>query len=181
MALLKSLRQAQATALVSLGVSLILPKALEPAKAQQKILSLEDTRHRGNYRRDVEAVIRQVRQAPTHHRMLSENFHTLAHGVLDYESDLLPSILVVLHPLTALDGREIDEALSLGLRDGVYSLNPEGIWILLLACKPFDCQLVIERMIGEQFESHLVGWRKIGERTDILSAIDAMHESYWLN
>ncbi len=173
----KSLRLAQATALVKLGVSLILPRALEPGTMKQRILSLEGTRHRGPFRRDVEAVIRQVRLVPTHQRMLSENFRTLAHSVVDYESDALPSTLVVLHPLTAVEGRKIDKSLSLGLRDGVYTVSPEGIWILLMACKPFDCQLVLERVIGAQFESLLVGWRKIGKSIDILSAIDAMHES----
>ena len=173
----KSLRLAQASALVKLGVSLILPKVLEPAKMEQKILSLAGTRHRGNFRRDVEAVIRQVRLVPTHQRMVSENFRTLAHSVLDCESDSQPSTLVVLHPLTTIEARKIDESLALGMRDGVYTVNPEGIWILLGACKPFDCQLVLERVIGAQFESLLVGWRKIGKSSDILSAIDTMHES----
>jgi hypothetical protein len=56
----------------------------------------------------------------------------------------------------------------------VYCVHPDGIWILLMACKPLDCQFVLERVLGQRFESLLAGWRKIGKGKDILSMIHAM-------
>jgi Cellulose biosynthesis GIL len=171
----ESLRLAEVSALIKLGASLVLPGALDAALARQKLLSLEGTRYRGNFRRDVEAVIQRASLAPSHQRIESENFQSFAHSVIDSEGDSRPHTLVVLNPLTAREGLEIDKSLSLGLRDGVYAVNTEGIWILLMACKPLDCQVVLERVLGPSFESLLVGWRKIGRSGDILSAIDKMN------
>jgi Cellulose biosynthesis GIL len=170
----KVLRLAQASALTKLGVSLILPRTCDSATVRHKILSLEGTRYRDSFRRDVETVIRQARLAPTHQRMAGENFRNFAQQVVNSDGYSLPQTLVVLHPLTARESRVIDESLALGLRDGVYTVNPEGISVLLLACKPLDSQCMLERVIGPQFESLLVGWRKIGKSVDILGAIDAM-------
>ena len=174
----KSLRLSQSTALMKLGVSLILPKALDPALVRQSIVGLEGTRYQGKFRRDVEEVLRQARQMQTVQRMTEEEFRTHAQCVLGAGFSPLPHTLVVLHPLTARESKDIDTALSTGLRDGVYTVQPEGIWLLLMACKPFDCQPVLERVIGSQFENLLIGWRNIGNSIDILSAIYAMHENF---
>jgi hypothetical protein len=173
---LKALRLAQVLALMKLGVSLILPRACDAITVRQKILSLEGTHYRGDFRRDVEAVIRQTRLAPAHQRLEREDFRTFAKGLVNSDGYPLPHTLVVLHPFTGCESRVIDASLALGLRDGVYTVNPDGISVLLLACKPLDCQGVLERVIGPQFESLLVGWRKIGKSVDILGAIDAMQE-----
>ena len=174
----KTLRLSQSTALMKLGVSLILPKSLDSALVRRSIIDLEGTKYQGKFRRDVEEVLRQARKMQTHQRMTEEEFRTHAQNVLGAELSPLPHTLVVLHPLTARESKDIDTALSTGLRDGVYTVQPEGIWLLLMACKPFDCQPVLERVIGSQFENLLIGWRNIGNSIDILSAIYAMHESF---
>jgi hypothetical protein len=172
----QTLRLAEVRALMRLGVCVILPKALVLADARQKLLSLEGTRYRNDFRSDVEIVLRQACPELSSRRMVSEDFVAFAHSVVALENNALPNTLIVIHPLTSREAREIDALLSKGFRDGAYVVRPEGIWLLLLACKPFDCQGVLERLLGSQFESLLVGWRKIGKSADILRTIDHMHD-----
>jgi hypothetical protein len=173
----KTLRLAQASALIDLGVSLILPRNMRSTEARQKILELVGKSYQGRFRRDVEFVIKQSRPEPARQRMTNEEFRAFAHELFDAKSNSIPHTLVVLHPLTSREGRDIDEALSKGLRDGVYSIHSDGVWLLLMACTPFNCQSALERFMGPEFESLLVGWRKIGKDDDILRAIDVMQDS----
>jgi hypothetical protein len=79
---------------------------------------------------------------------------------------------VVLHPMTGSGAEAITSSLAQGLRDGIFFAHPEGIWILLMACKPLDCQTVLERVLGQRFEGLLVGWRKMGKPADILKEVN---------
>jgi hypothetical protein len=170
------LRLTETRALMKLGVSLILPKDLALAEARLKLLSLEGSKYRNRFRGDVDMALPHACSELSSRRMVSEDFVAFAHSVVALDGDALPHTLIVLHPLTAREAREIEALLSKGVRDGAYVVRPEGVWLLLMACKPFDCQCVLERLLGSQFESLLVGWRKIGKNADVLKAIDHMHD-----
>jgi Cellulose biosynthesis GIL len=170
----KRLRLAQTTSLLKLGVSMVLPHAMTGPSARLQVQSLEGSRHRSLFRRDVERVVREARFLHTKQQLAAADFLLHAETILDPGQQDLPHTLVVLHPMTSLGSEAIISRLEQGLRDGVYFVHPEGVWILLMACKPMDCQFVLERVLGQRFESLLVGWRKIGRPEDILSAIQSM-------
>ena len=146
--------------------------------ARLQVHSLEGTSYRSLFRRDVERVVRDARFFHSKQRLEAPNFLLHAETILDPTQQDLPHTLVVLHPMTGQGAEAITASLVLGLCDGVYLVHPEGIWILLMACKPLDCQMVLERVLGQRFESLLVGWRKIGRPNDILKAIQALDSQH---
>jgi Cellulose biosynthesis GIL len=170
----KRLRLSQTTSLIKLGVSMVLPREMTAASARLQVQTLEGTAYRSMFRRDVERVVRESRFLQTKQRLAAPEFRLHAEAILDPSQHDLPHTLVVLHPMTGQAGEAIASSLAQGLRDGVYLIHPEGIWILLMACKPLNCQVVLERVLGQRFESLLLGWRKLGKPEDILTAIHAM-------
>jgi hypothetical protein len=170
----KRLRLAQTTSLLKLGVSMVLPREVTGASARLQVQTLEGTRYRSLFRRDVERVVRESRFLQTKQNLGAAEFKLHAETLLDVGHQELPHTLVVLHPMTGAAAEAISARLAQGLRDGVYFCHAEGIWILLMACKPLDCQSVLERVLGQRFESLLVGWRKMGKPADILQAVDSM-------
>lgn len=170
----KRLRLSQTTALLRLGVSTILPMSMNAASARQQVQALEGTRFMGTVRNDVERIIREARLLQMRQQLSVSEFQAHTRAVLGAVVQDLPHTLVVLHPMTLAGVEAITSRLAVGLRDGVYCSHPEGIWILLMACKPLDCQLVLERVLGQRFESLLVGWRKMGRPVDILFTIQEM-------
>jgi Cellulose biosynthesis GIL len=170
----KRLRLSQTTSLLKLGVSMVIPRDLTGASARLQVQVLEGTRYRALFRRDVERVVRESRFMQTKQQLAAPEFKLYAQALLEAAKQDLPHTLVVLHPMTGQGAQAITSRLAQGLRDGVYFAHPEGIWILLMACKPFDCQVVLERVLGQRFEGLLVGWRKMGKAEDILKAVDVM-------
>lgn len=170
----KRLRLSQTTSLLKLGVSLVLPREMTGASARLQLQALEGTSYRPMFRRDVARVVREARFLQTKQQLSAPEFRLHSEAVLDPNQQDLPHTLVVLHPMTSQAGEVIVSSLAHGLRDGVYSFHPEGIWILLMACNPLNCQMVLERVLGQRFESLLIGWRKIGKPDDILKTIQAL-------
>ncbi len=170
----KRLRLPQTTSLLRLGVSMVLPREMTGASARLQVQTLEGTNYRSLFRRDVERVVRESRFPLAKQQLSAPEFRLHCEAVLDPTQPSLPHTLVVLHPMTGQAGEAIASSLARGLRDGVYLMHPEGIWILLMACRPLDCQVVLERVLGQRFESLLNGWRKVGKSEDILKAIHAM-------
>jgi hypothetical protein len=174
----KRLRLSQATSLIKLGVSMVLPREMTSASARLQVQTLEGTAYRSLFRRDVERVVRESRFLQTKQRLAAPEFRLHAETILDPAQHDLPHTLVVLHPMTGQAGEAIASSLAQGLRDGVYMVHPEGIWLLLMACKPLNCQMVLERVLGQRFESLLIGWRKLGKPEDILKVIHAMDSDH---
>jgi Cellulose biosynthesis GIL len=170
----KRLRLSQTTSLLKLGISMVLPKDMPAASARLQVHVLEGSRYSAFFRRDVERVVRESRFLQTKQRLDATEFRLHAETLLDPKEQDLPHTLVVLHPMTTQGAEAITSRLAQGLRDGVYYSHPEGIWILLMACKPLDCQHVLERVLGQRFEGLLMGWRKMGNPAHILKAIQAM-------
>lgn len=170
----KRLRLSQTTSLLRLGVSMVLTREMTGASTRLQVQTLEGTSYRYLFRRDVERVVREARFLQTKQQLSAPEFRLHTEAILDPTRHALPHTLVVLHPMTSQAGEAIVSRLAQGLRDGVYLVHPEGIWILLMSCKPLDCQAVLERVLGLRFESLLIGWRKIGKPEDILKTIHAM-------
>jgi Cellulose biosynthesis GIL len=168
----KRLRLAQTTSLLRLGVSMVLPKEMPGASARLQVQTLEGTRYQSLFRRDVERVVRESRFLQTKQQLGASEFKLHAETLLDPKQQDLPHTLVVLHPMTGSGAEAITSSLAQGLRDGIFFAHPEGIWILLMACKPLDCQTVLERVLGQRFEGLLVGWRKMGKPADILKEVN---------
>jgi hypothetical protein len=168
----KRLRLAQTTSLLKLGVSMVLPKEMSGASARLQVQTLEGTRYQSLFRRDVERVVRESRFMQTKQQLGASEFKLHAESLLDPKQQDLPHTLVVLHPMTGSGADAITSSLAQGLRDGIFFAHPEGIWILLMACKPLDCQTVLERVLGQRFEGLLVGWRKMGKPEDILKEVN---------
>jgi hypothetical protein len=173
----KRLRLSQASALLSLGASLILPRDMVSASARAQVHALEGSFYRANFRRDVERVIREARAYQTQSRLDELEFRMAAKTLLHADRMDLPHTLVVLNPMTEQGVEAISSRLSDNLRDGIHCAHHECVWILLMACRPLDCQNVLERVLGQRFESLLLGWRKIGNRADILQAVLHMDDA----
>ena len=172
----RRLRLPQGVALMRLGASAILPIGLSPAAVRAQAQAFEGSRYRGIFQNDVDRVIRESRLLSRRARLAIAEFRSHTRQVLDPKSGDTPHTLVVLHPMTEAGAQAICASLESGLRDGVFCSEPDGVWVLLMACRPMDCQSVLERVLGVRFESLLVGWRKIGNRNDILRTVIEMDD-----
>lgn len=173
----KCLRISQAAALLNLGASAILPRDLPSASARYQAQSFEGARYQANFRRDVERVIRETQLLHLRCELSVAEFQLHAKVIFNGQWLEMPHTLVVLHPMTEAAQQAMIASLAMRMRDGVYCVEPDGIWLLLMACRPLDCQSVLERILGQRFESLLMGWRKMGKPGDILKTIESMDEN----
>jgi cellulose biosynthesis protein BcsE len=156
------LRLAHMMALLRLGVSFTLSKAMPPAQAQMTLNTLRGTLLAREVSTDVEKTIAETTASFTSPIVEFEQLCSLVEGALSLSDQVaLPHTLVRLG-LQGIGGDRLASIASRrGARDMLMAVHDDSLWLFLFGCNSADSETVLARLFGRNFERLFMGFSRV--------------------